>query len=558
MSVIHASRLWLAAPFLLLSPLTQAALFRVGADGACQYATLAAAVAAAQANGSGSDQLLLSGDFSGVAVTIETPVEIHGGYASCSAPSPTGRSLLSGTNGISPVLDILSAEVSLNGLHVQGATSLPPRVLYGGGIAVTNAVVYLRNMEISQGMAKLGGGIAVVGHSSVLVIYDQVEIHHNYAYEGGGIYVGEALMRASYQDLSIHHNVAERDSQTFEGGHGGGIFVTGGSSWPGNIEINSLDASPPIRGARISDNTARSGGGGVYVTNNASMSAYETAIERNGSDGTGGGVMVYNVGDFSLARRESSAGVFVNNCSDTCARISDNFAQEGGGAVMTMVGSSRIMQAHVIGNSSNHGGSAFQFGNIANATRTNHLVLDGVVVAKNNCNVGTNASRPCAVYSTVNSDSIELRHVTQAQNHLANAPTADFRFNGTEHLSVINSILIPDASSANVIFGSYLAGSMDCNLYSRGTLGSRPITGSAVFVNAAANDYRLSTSGTVSAGIDTCDVSFLGEPDTWYSDPSLQPRGQNLPNVGASSGTLHDVGAYEAMPSLPFGDGFED
>lgn len=558
MSRLNGLRLWFATLILLLSHLAQAALFRVGSDAACQYATLGAAVAAAQANGSGSDLILLSGDFSGVAVTIETPVEIYGGYANCSAPSATGKSLLIGTNGISPVLDIISTEVTLNGLHVQGATSLPPRVLYGGGIAVTNAVVYLRNMEISQGKAQLGGGIAVVGHSSVLVIYDQVEIHHNYAYEGGGIYVGEALMRASYQDLSIHHNIAESDPQSFEGGHGGGIYVAGGSTWPGNIEIISLDASPPILGARISDNSARSGGGGAYVTNNASMSAYETAIERNQTDGIGGGVMVYNVGDFSLARRESVAGVFVKNCSETCARLNDNFAQEGGGAVMTMVGSSRIVQAQVIGNRSNHGGSAFHFGSIANATRTNRLVLDGVVVAKNNCNVGTNASRPCAVYSTVGSDVIELRHVTQVQNHLANPPTADFRFNGTEQLSVINSILIPDASSANVIFGSYLVGAMDCNLYSRGTLGSRPISGSAVFVDATTNDYRLSTSGTVSAGIDTCDASFLGEPDTWYSDPALQPRGQNLPNVGASSGTLHDVGAYEAMPSLPFGNGFED
>jgi hypothetical protein len=135
---------------------------------------------------------------------------------------------------------------------------------------------------------------------------------------------------------------------------------------------------------------------------------------------------------------------------------------------------------------------------------------------------------------------------------------ADFRFNGNEHLSIVNSILIPDALSSNIIFGSYAAGPIDCNLYSRGTLGNRPISGAATFINAAANDYRLSTSGTLSAGIDTCDASFLGEPDTWYSDPLLMSRGQNLPNVGANSGTLHDVGAYEAMPSLPFGDGFED
>ncbi|MCC6507061.1 MAG: hypothetical protein IT475_16660 [Aquimonas sp.] len=533
-------------------------LFRVGADAACQYNSPATAIAAAQANGSGVDQILLSGDFSGVALIIDTPLELRGGYANCSAPNPTGRSQLTGTDGLSPVLDIVSAEVTLSGLHVQGANSLPPRVLYGGGIAITNAVTYLSDSEISNAVAKLGGGIAVVGHNSVLVIYDDVEIHHNYAYEGGGIYVGEALLRASYKNLSIHHNSAERNSQTLEGGHGGGIYVTGASGWAADVVIASYEALEPIVGARISDNYARSGGGGIYVTTNASASTYETAIERNSTDGVGGGVMVYSDGNFSLARRESIANIFVKNCTSTCARISDNFAQEGGGAVMTMVGATSVRQAQVIGNSSNHGGSAFHFGSIANATRTNSLVLDGVVVAKNNCNVGTNASRPCAVYSTVNSDSIELRHVTQVNNRLANTPVADFRFNGNEHLSIVNSILIPDALSSNIIFGSYAAGPIDCNLYSRGMLGNRPITGTATFINAAANDYRLSTSSTLSAGIDTCDASFLGEPDTWYSDPLLMSRGQNLPNVGANSGTLHDVGAYEAMPSLPFGDGFED
>ena len=543
---------------LLLSSVCHAVLFRVGADAACQYASLAAAVAAARANGSGSDQILLSGDYSAVALTIDTPVELRGGYASCSAPNPTGRSQLTGTDGLSPVLDIVSAEVTLSGLHVRGANSLPPRVLYGGGIAITNAVTYLSDSEISNAVAKLGGGIAVVGHNSVLILYDDVEIHHNYAYEGGGIYVGEALMRASYKNLYIHHNSAERDSQTLEGGHGGGIYVTGASGWAADVVIASYEALEPILGARISDNYARSGGGGIYLTNNASVSAYETAIERNGTDGFGGGVMAYADGSFSLARRESSANIFVKNCTSTCARINDNFAQEGGGAVMTMVGATSVRQAQVIGNSSNHGGSAFQFGSIANATRTNHLDIDGVVVAKNNCNVGTNAWRPCAVYSTVSGDVIDLRHVTQVNNRLANPPTADFRFNGNEQLRIVNSILIPDVLSSNLIFGSYVAGTLDCNLYSRGTLGSRPLSGTATFVDAAANDYRLSTSGTVSAGIDSCDASFLGEPDTWNSDPLLMSRGQNLPNVGASSGTLHDVGAYEAMPSLPFGDGFED
>lgn len=125
------SRIRFALPLLALlsSSIAGAAVFTVGSDGSCTHATLAAALAAASANGTGHDEIRLRIDAqqNNAAYSITaTDVTIAGGYPTCSSASPVAgvRSTLVG-NQLNSVITIgNSRRVELRQLIVTDGGNL--------------------------------------------------------------------------------------------------------------------------------------------------------------------------------------------------------------------------------------------------------------------------------------------------------------------------------------------------------------------------------------------------------------------------------------------------
>lgn len=269
-----------------------AAIFRVGNDGIppCTHTTLAAAVAAAAANGAGVDQIYVEGNVT-LSSTIDIDnhsVELVGGFPDCTAASPgPGRSSVTMT--ADPGFWIHGGTTSRN-VTIAGFQII--RSGAGGRIidAQGPALVWIENTFLSNGAAINGANIRMAG--DVIL----------YLGAGASVYSGDAT------------------------GNGGGIHCSGG----GTILATG--------GSRIGDNTAAFDGGGVYM-NDCLMNAFA---------GTTGPVTCPTVGDGIVCNRAefSGGGVYAINGStvnliggaDDPAVVSENVADQGGGIYATGAG----------------------------------------------------------------------------------------------------------------------------------------------------------------------------------------------------------------------------
>ena len=252
-----------ASRSLLLAILTVAATpaaaldLRVGTGTGCTHATLQAALDAIEGMGGDHHIRINAGSNFVVDGMVYQPtvaqgfVRLEGGYASCTAPTPSGspttdagRSIFDGGGGSGLFRSVL--ELQINGL--VGSFQMR-RIALQGGDALNSANRY-----------NAGGGLAVYGRASVL-IGSGVSIRNNVAGDGGGvalvgsrINVNEPLERVDFfidEGAEIRNNTAA--------GTGGGIYCGGATAVIGDPPTELRHGSVVHRDGAIRDNLADRG-----------------------------------------------------------------------------------------------------------------------------------------------------------------------------------------------------------------------------------------------------------------------------------------------------------
>jgi hypothetical protein len=288
----------------------QAAVYTVGADGACTHTTIAAAAASAAAH-PGPDEIHVAYNLSytaqAISVSADEQLDVIGGFADCTqATSDGSRTTIDGAGGATePVFRInvdTGGLVRLSYLTIQHGDE--DGTGKGGGIYFKgNGILELNHVAVTNNIAGYGGGIYAegTGDQTELVIGTDVAIVGNIArYDGGGIVNDGTEMTMIQPDSYMANNQAQgvltQPLNQWVGGYGGGLLVRAdsrdaytylGSAGLGNVgpvylnqarygggiavyapnKYGELDlfTTDNARPMRIKDNTASVEGGGIYL-----------------------------------------------------------------------------------------------------------------------------------------------------------------------------------------------------------------------------------------------------------------------------------------------------
>ena len=285
----------------------RAAVYAVGPDPGCTHATIQAAIDAAEAN-PGEDFIRIphSQVWNEQALVIDTAqvLNIEGYWSDCSTIDDSQLTTLDGFGGSeAPVMRIEGTGiVNLHTLTIRNGDVSGVGGKGGGLYYRGNGTLTLARVSIINNTAGLGGGMYLegTGVDALVVIYGSVGITGNVARDSGGGVFAEAVRL--YMTESPNSVIAFNEATGFEvlgethGGYGGGLVVNSTTSIRGYATIGS--AGVGSTGA-IYANTARYGGGVAVL----------------GEDGTRSTLHLY----------ATQVGA--------PARISQNFASEGGGGL---------------------------------------------------------------------------------------------------------------------------------------------------------------------------------------------------------------------------------
>jgi predicted outer membrane repeat protein len=546
-----------------------AATFRVGNDGIppCTHTTLAAAVAAAAANGPGSDSIYVEGNVT-ISSTLDLnnhSVEIVGGFPDCIAAAPgPGRS---------------TATMTANpGFWIHGGTSSRTVTIAGfqiirsgaGGRLIDAqgpALVWIENAFLSNGAAVDGanvrmagdvilylgadasvyggdatgdgGGIHCSGGGTILATAGSRIGDNTAAFDGGGVYMDDCLMNlfAGTPGTVICPVGGEGVVCNRAESSGGGIYAINGSQV--NLIGGALD--PAVVAENVSDQ-----GGGIYATGAAvDVEASNAWITDNIGAFEGGGVYVRDGASFSLVSTEPDCRGML------CSQISRNNSNITGGIGAGVAADSGadvvIRQTYMTGNTANVTGSVI-FAEDAGTT----VALEGLVVRANSGSLND------AYFET--DDGAVLTMAFSTVDEGMGCCKGLFDTNNGSTVNLYDSILIAisDATGQGRIFDEPIAAGEtrfgDCLLHREhvSTL-PPPVDGNAyetivspgtLFVNRAAGDLRLRRG---SQAQDFCDT-FRYTPAT--TDIDREPRGWDDPTVADSPFGPYDLGADEWRPLL--------
>lgn len=346
-------------------------------DPRCQYATIAQALQAARLNGPELDYVMIANNasYTGQALNVGSQsVLIQGGYANCDLDPDEGQPYadLVG-NGSDPVIRVepISAgsyDVRLSGLRIRGGGRNDAN---GGGVRLVTApnasvLLSIERSEITGNRAQNGGGVhAARGDANsagfVLTLNPGTRIHDNTAASSGGginLWGGNTFIAADA--VRIDHNSAAAA--------GGGIATLSGTFiGVGNPDIDRWPSRNDVTGARIDGNTAGTNGGGIHLSGtNTTMEARELIVENNRAEFGGGGIAVSNDATLSLSRDALNAFGWYCPAALECTRISNNqvangITRDGNGGALAVYGNSSawLIQTLVRDNRAQDGSAIF-------------------------------------------------------------------------------------------------------------------------------------------------------------------------------------------------------
>lgn len=562
----------LAACSLLLLPAAPlaAATFRVGNDGIppCTHSTIAAAVAAAAANGPGSDDIWVEGNVT-IPATIDInnhSVSILGGFPNCTDTNPPTSSS-SATTTADPAFWIhggtSTRTVEITGMHVIRSS--------GGGGRIMDiqgpANVFLYDTFLSNGTAGNGGNVRMSG-SVILFLGDGGSIYggdatgngggihcsgggtvlatagsrigdNNAAFDGGGVYLNDCLMNVFAGTTEtvlcplggegVVCNQAELS--------GGGIYAINGA------EVNLIGGADEP--AVVAENRADSGGG-IYATGaGVSVDANNTWITDNRGSHEGGGVFVRDGASFTMIATESDCR------GQDCSLVARNFSSItggiGGGISVDSGADVVVRQTTFTGNSANVTGSVIHAEGAGTTVSLEGLIVHGNSGSLNDAYFETDLSAVLTMaYSTVDEGMGCCKGL--------------FDTNNFSTVNLYNSILlaINEATGQGRIFDEPIAAGEtrfgDCLLHREHASTLPPpvdanayepvVQPDALFVSREGGDLRLRRG---SQAQDFCDT-FRYTPQT--TDIDREARGWDDPTVDNTPFGSYDLGADEWRPLL--------
>jgi hypothetical protein len=267
----HFKSLFLVTVALVTSS-AQAATIRVGADGACQFNNLPAALSAAASNGDSANTIQLARNVSYTNVHVSLngnkQITIQGGLDDCTSTAISGQTTLDGVGGSGTVLAINMSGgggVFLNHLRIQGGSEDTGVLVTptGGGIEILSGDVTLSNTLVTANNSKLGGGVYVQGGGSTLAVLrlkDGSSISANNARTdasagGGGVYCRSGGF------VTLADSIVGNNDST---GDGGGIYLD-------NCQLSLAAFSPATIGVNLINNAAGLNGGAIFATNRSKI-----------------------------------------------------------------------------------------------------------------------------------------------------------------------------------------------------------------------------------------------------------------------------------------------
>lgn len=340
-SFLFATLAWMAASVAPVHALT----YTVGSGSGCTHATVAAALASAQAS-SGADTIRItrSGSYTQQAISFTTDQEVTltGGYADCvTQTEDSTQTTIDGSGGApATVLTInggTGSVVRLRKLQIRGG-DVAANSIAGGGIYYTgNGLLDIADSSINENTGAYGGGINAGGTNTEgeLDIGPNTTLFGNTAlYNGGGIFSNNIETAIRGDNIWIDFNTATGvnvGGGSISGGYGGGIHIRA-------CVFNSIVylGSPGVGSAGVVySNSARYGGGvalqgadGCDHDKRAELRMYSvdaarlTKIQANQASVAGGGVYMQPFNAFNSSQPTSTGAYFWN------ASIEDNSAPD--------------------------------------------------------------------------------------------------------------------------------------------------------------------------------------------------------------------------------------
>ncbi|MFP4343672.1 MAG: right-handed parallel beta-helix repeat-containing protein [Anaerolineales bacterium] len=305
----------------------------------CTYATVAAAIAAAQPG----DRLLLEGEITFTEnVLVDKNLTVEGGYAGCASGSEE-RTIIDGSSHSASTLDLVTGTLLLRNLEITGGSTI------GGGLDVTDGQVTLDNTGVHDNHGSHGGGLWI-SESSIVTLTNTSKVYNNSAtLSGGGARVWGTLISTETQS-DFNNNSAP---------NGGGVAITGGTLILNAADMNGNRATAPegrggaiyateggvitmtanawiygshtaydgaaiyadastlhIEDSRIGDARATRRGGGLYLTNGSRLDAQNLRV--GSTSGAGGNEAALGAGMYVVTSTvEFNDGQIMNNVAGT-------------------------------------------------------------------------------------------------------------------------------------------------------------------------------------------------------------------------------------------------
>jgi len=565
----------------------------------CPFATIQSAVSAS----SDGDTVRVVTDTYSDAVSISFKgLNLVGGFSSCTATTPSGRSTINrGGSGLG--VDIFYPAAAGDPLRTVNIENF--RISGGGGSGFSSGGVIVegrpgrlsvnfRNVEISansrDGAGENGGGMRIIATdmnagTSPMVTFDNDSalLNNSAGGDGGAIHCQSSFDTGAVTMLRlgstlVFQNEAENGGGLavkgcsnvflYSGGpvvlffpaggfvgntaleEGGGIWVSSG----GSVQLRAIEFAGFGDGeeaALLAGNTAARGGAAAVVDANSELRV-EDAYTINNNASQGAGLYARSGGRLEVARQSGTGACAPVQTGGgllsrpPCSVIDGNDASAGGGA-LNLSGEAEGDVSRTIIRNNTAGGALGPIARLNNSSLyegpLTQLRIEGSLIYDNSGGFGLNA---------VNNAEIIVSHSTIADN-----PITEFR-----------AAAAADRFAAVRVFSSIVEGGIamgfnsgdgttvieyDCVI---GNL-AQVDNGATVnfgysqidpeFVDAANRDYR---PGATSPAIDYCDDSLPpafpgldGNPrGVAWNGPPTNPAPNPVP------GGLFDLGAYE----LPF------
>lgn len=521
----------------------------VGAGDTCDYDSIQAAI-----TGNLSNTIRIASDKAYIeAITIHNKnLTMTGGYASCanaeSNLTDLSKAPISGTDsgtlitisGNDQVRDINLRHLALGNGDVAISSTADANIvmndlviinnndagvfLFGGDNTVTMEDVFINGNE--------GSAVICLGENNVVAIQGDSEISDNEsAGVGGGLAISGECKANVYAPTVISNNTAAT--------HGGGVYVEDGAL----VNLRGVEVSYNQADAN-SDNDGE--GGGLYVKDALSIvNATNVTFEGN-SAYSGGAVSASENGRFTSYSENTQSNPC--NTPGKCSQYKGNSAQSRGGVLnATSEGQIKVLHAEITGN-----GLLGQPGLVANAALNGSVTIEGSMIVKN----GGEDLPGSSLFNVMglganNEPSITLNHVTVADNHVSDEVIRNYQgvFNMyasivQDDVDVINAIS-PDSQSFECVMAHEIV-----SISGGGTVTEND----PEFINPSASNYHLKPS---SPAIDYC---YDAEPLTVELgyDIDFENRNYDDPNVDDLHGH-YDIGAdeYRWDNDLIFMNGFE-